>query len=104
MKQQNWTFVAQYLAQAIAQANAENEPLDKLYLFVDPETGDSEITNTDEFSTCPLYIGPVSLFDEKGLLTIDDAKSNYVLDLFIEIIEDAIEEEEEEENDEEEEN
>ena len=102
MKKHNWNLVAQTIAKTIAASNAEAETLDKVHLFVDPETGDAEITNTDKFSTCPLYVGPVSLFDEKGLLTIDDAKSNYVLDLFIEIIEDAIEEEGEEDDEEEE--
>ena len=102
MKQHNWTIVAQTLAKTIAASNAEAETLDKVYLFVDPETGDIEITNTDKFSTCPLLVGPLSLFDEKGLMTIDDADSNYVLDLFIEIIEDAIEEEGEEDDEEEE--
>ena len=90
MKQHNWTIVTQTLAKTIAASNAEAETLDKVYLFVDPETGDIEITNTDKFSTCPLLVGPLSLFDEKGLMTIDDADSNYVLNLIIEIIEDAI--------------
>jgi hypothetical protein len=89
MKKHNWNLVAQTIAKTIAASNAEAETLDKVHLFVDPETGDAEITNTDKFSTCPLYVGPLSLFDEQGLMTIDDADSNYVLNLVIEIIEDA---------------
>ena len=53
-------------------------------MFVDPDTSEVEITNTDNFSSCPLLVGPLIV---KGLTTIDDADGNYALNLIIEIVE-----------------
>lgn len=53
-------------------------------MFVDPDTSEVEITNTDNFSSCSLLVGPLIV---KGLTTIDDADGNYALNLIIEIIE-----------------
>lgn len=84
MRQHNRTLVAQTLAKTIAASNAEAEELDRVYMFVDPDTSEVEITNTDNFSSCSLLVGPLIV---KGLTTIDDADGNYALNLIIEIIE-----------------
>lgn len=88
-----WLLAARVIADAIARANAEGYDLTRLYLYLDPDVSAAEVTNARDVHAAPLFFGTLAELDERNLLTIDDAKSNYVLQMIAEIIEDFIEDE-----------